>query len=175
MSSLNVHPFFSNFCFILAPYYVAPEVLTDDYTNKCDVWSIGVLAYILLCGYLPFHGSGDRETLKLVQEGKLEFPSREWDTVSEDAKVFVKCLLQVDPDKRPTASDALQYKWIKKHYTPVNTEDLKYTNRNSKPPRPTRIKLNFKSSNSGTSKNVSDKYRSGLRKFLDTLKGKNRS
>lgn len=141
-----------------APYYVAPEVLSDDYTNKCDVWSVGVLSYILLCGYLPFHGSGDRETLKLVQEGKPKFISPEWDTVSKEAKTFVQCLLQTDPKKRPSAQDALKYTWITQHYTPV--EGLEH----HKSPQ-TRIKLKFKSTK-GT------KNHNGIRKFLGSLRQK---
>ena len=108
--------------------------------------------------------------MKLVQEGKCKFPSPEWDTVSDDAKKFVKSLLQVNPNKRPSARESLQYKWIKQHYTPVDTKELKYTYGNTKPPRPTRIKLKFKSTN-GSNKNGGNNT-GGLRKLLDSMRGK---
>jgi calcium-dependent protein kinase len=63
------------------PYYVAPEVLvlTDDYSNKCDIWSIGIIAYILLCGFPPFNGKNERITLQLVKTAQIEFPSPSWE------------------------------------------------------------------------------------------------
>ena len=101
------------------PYYVAPEVLTEDYTNKCDVWSVGVIAYTVLCGYLPFDGKEDGETLRLVQAGHLEFPSPDWDDIGEEAKQFVQSMLQKDPRERPSATEALRHPWVAKYYTPL--------------------------------------------------------
>lgn len=94
------------------PYYVAPEVLKREYTKSCDVWSIGVIAYILLCGYPPFYGDSDNEIFESVRVGRYEFPSPEWDDISDDAKDFIKCLLKLNPAERLTASQAMKHKWI---------------------------------------------------------------
>jgi calcium-dependent protein kinase len=82
------------------PYYVAPEVLKREYTNSCDIWSIGVITYILLCGYPPFYGDSDTQIFESVRVGKFDFPSPEWDDISDDAKEFVIELLMKDPRKR---------------------------------------------------------------------------
>lgn len=74
-----------------------------------------VITYILLCGYCPFAGDTDYETLNLVQVGKLEFPSPEWDTISKDAKDFVRKLLNRDDVARPTAAQALKHPFIATH------------------------------------------------------------
>lgn len=95
-------------------YYVAPEVLLDDYTNKCDIWSVGVISYILLSGHPPFMGSTERETLQLVKDSDIAFPSPDWDNVSQEAMAFVSHLLQRDPEKRPTASEALEHPWLQR-------------------------------------------------------------
>ena len=97
------------------PGYVAPEILGGKagYTSAVDIWSIGVVAYILLCGFPPFY---DESTPALVQQiisGNYEFPSPYWDEVSENAKSFVRFLLNTDPAARPTAEQALAHTWIK--------------------------------------------------------------
>ncbi|CAN0417637.1 unnamed protein product, partial [Ectocarpus sp. 13 AM-2016] len=70
-----------------------------------DLWSIGVIAYILLCGYPPFYGRTDKDIFASVSRGQYDFPGPEWDTVSDDAKAFVGKLLMLDPAERPTASE----------------------------------------------------------------------
>ena len=82
------------------PYYVAPEVLRREYTKMCDIWSIGVITYILLCGYPPFYGDSDTQIFESVKVGRFDFPSPEWDDISDNAKAFVTEMLQKDPDKR---------------------------------------------------------------------------
>jgi serine/threonine protein kinase len=74
-----------------------------------------VIAYILLCGFAPFAGATDLETIHLVQTASLEFPSPEWDIISDAAKDFIQSLLQRDPLKRPTAAMALKHPWVAKH------------------------------------------------------------
>lgn len=59
-------------------YYIAPEVLQSDYTEKCDVWSVGVILFILLSGRPPFDGNDDREIVKRVKEGKYSLSGPEW-------------------------------------------------------------------------------------------------
>ncbi|KAL7068193.1 putative calcium-dependent protein kinase [Cryptosporidium serpentis] len=94
-------------------YYIAPEVLRKKYDEKCDVWSIGVILFILLSGYPPFGGQTDQEILRKVERGKYSFDSPEWKNVSEGAKDLVRQMLQYDPQKRITAQQALEHPWIK--------------------------------------------------------------
>jgi len=108
------------------PYYVAPEVLRREYTNSCDIWSIGVISYILLCGYPPFYGDSDTQIFESVRVGKFDFPSPEWDDISDSAKEFVISLLQKNPSSRPTAAQALTHKWLQEQlgYDRMNTGSL---------------------------------------------------
>jgi len=99
------------------PYYVAPEVLRREYTKSCDIWSIGVISYILLCGYPPFYGDSDTEIFDSVRTGRFDFPSPEWDDISKTAKDFVTFLLQKDAKQRPTAAQAIDHTWIRMHDT----------------------------------------------------------
>jgi calcium-dependent protein kinase len=95
------------------PYYVAPEVLGGLYTEKCDIWSVGVLAFIMLCGYPPFNGRTDKEILALVKRGCVKFMEPEWSAISVDAKDFVKRLLEFNPNTRFSAREALEHVWLK--------------------------------------------------------------
>jgi calcium-dependent protein kinase len=72
-------------------YYVAPEVYREKpYNEKCDIWSAGVIMYILLCGYPPFNAPTDDMVVSMASSGKLVFDHMEWDRVTEDAKELVK-------------------------------------------------------------------------------------
>ena len=94
------------------PYYIAPEVLKENYDEKCDIWSCGVILYILLCGYAPFNGENDEKIIEKIKIGKYSFPKEEWDYVSSDAKDLVKHLLEYNPNKRYSANDALKHPWL---------------------------------------------------------------
>jgi calcium-dependent protein kinase len=98
-------------------YYIAPEVLKKHYNEKCDIWSCGVIMYILLVGYPPFGGENDNEILKAVELGKFEFDKQHWDAISSEAKDLISHLLEMDISKRFTALEALGHSWFKKFET----------------------------------------------------------
>ena len=108
-------------------YFIAPEVLNRNYNEKCDVWSCGVLLFILLCGKPPFWGESDKEIIEKVKFGVPDWRKEEWENVSPEGQEFVKLLLNVKPGNRPTASEALQNKWFKKYLYkhPVKIETSK--------------------------------------------------
>ena len=94
--------------------FVAPEVIGRSYDHKCDMFSVGVTAYFLLTGALPFDGSTDEETFDLIVEGVFEFPSSSI-VLSDDAKDFVTQLLKIDPNERLSAGEALNHPWLIKY------------------------------------------------------------
>jgi calcium/calmodulin-dependent protein kinase I len=95
------------------PGYVAPEVLThENYSSQVDLWSVGVIVYILLCGFPPFYGDNDAQMFKKIKAGQYKFLAPYWDPISDDAKDFVAKLLVVKPDKRMDATAALAHKWL---------------------------------------------------------------
>lgn len=94
------------------PYYIAPEVLDRKYTEKCDVWSCGVIMYILLCGSPPFNGEDDNQIIASVKRGVFRFKEQEWSQVSTQAKDLITKMLEKDPKKRISAVDALNDPWI---------------------------------------------------------------
>ncbi|KAJ6930084.1 CDPK-related kinase 5-like [Populus alba x Populus x berolinensis] len=100
-------------------YYVAPEVLHRCYGTEADVWSIGVIAYILLCGSRPFWARTESGIFRTVLKADPSFDETPWPSLSPEAKDFVKQLLNKDPRKRLTAAQALSHPWIK------NSNDLK--------------------------------------------------
>ena len=78
------------------PYYIAPEVLNGKYGLKCDVWSLGVIMYILLSGYLPFGGAGAAEVFEKVQAGDYSFKQKEWKKVSDEGKDLINHMLETE-------------------------------------------------------------------------------
>jgi calcium-dependent protein kinase len=92
-------------------YYVSPEVLKGDYDEKCDVWSSGVILYIILTGDPPFNGANDNEIYRKIQQKKFSFPSPQWDKISDDVKDLIKKMLS-DPADRLTAGQVLQHTWV---------------------------------------------------------------
>lgn len=90
-----------------SPSYVAPEILDGAYDERADVWSAGVVMYILTCGKAPFKGRSSDETFDLIQQGKYDIVNSEWKGQSDAVKNVVDGLLQLDPDKRMSAEEAL--------------------------------------------------------------------
>jgi len=95
------------------PYYVAPQVLAGKYDQLSDLWSVGVIMYVMLCGYPPFFGETDAEVLSKVRLGNFSFNAADWKNVSEDAKNLIRMLLKMNPKDRYTAEQALNHEWIK--------------------------------------------------------------
>jgi calcium-dependent protein kinase len=93
-------------------YYISPEVLKGKYDEKCDIWSAGVILYIIICGYPCFNGDTDDDIFKAILKGKIQFPSPEWDNISNDAKELIKKMC-CSPDKRLTAEQVLNEVWVK--------------------------------------------------------------
>eukprot|EP00184_Porphyridium_aerugineum_P008633 CAMPEP_0184692570 /NCGR_PEP_ID=MMETSP0313-20130426/994_1 /TAXON_ID=2792 /ORGANISM="Porphyridium aerugineum, Strain SAG 1380-2" /LENGTH=522 /DNA_ID=CAMNT_0027150409 /DNA_START=284 /DNA_END=1852 /DNA_ORIENTATION=- len=96
------------------PVYVAPEVLLGRYNQKCDIWSLGVILYILLCGRPPFYGKTDHDELRATLEGKYDLKKDPWPRISKEAKDAVQKMMTMDIEQRPTAKELLQHPWIKK-------------------------------------------------------------
>lgn len=71
------------------PYYIAPEVLKKTYNQKCDIWSAGIIMYIMLCGYPPFNGANDEKIIESIERGKYVYPVEEWEKVSSEAKHLI--------------------------------------------------------------------------------------
>ncbi|XP_034550479.1 calcium/calmodulin-dependent protein kinase type 1 isoform X1 [Notolabrus celidotus] len=95
------------------PGYVAPEVLAQKpYSKAVDCWSIGVIAYILLCGYPPFYDENDAKLFEQILKAEYEFDSPYWDDISDSAKDFIVHLMEKDPNRRYTCDQALQHPWI---------------------------------------------------------------
>lgn len=95
-----------------SPYYVAPEVLRKNYGQECDVWSAGVIIYILLSGVPPFWDETEQGIFEQVLKGELDFISDPWPSISESAKDLVRRMLIRDPKKRMTAHEVLCHPWV---------------------------------------------------------------
>ena len=115
------------------PYYVAPEVLTAaKYDKACDMWSVGVITYIMLCGYPPFYPRSERSFSEGMQsrikQGEYNFPNEDWQHISKGAKDVIHNLLRVDPKSRYTVEQVLTDPWLAKYrkvpLTPLTSGSL---------------------------------------------------
>jgi len=95
------------------PYYVAPQVLDGAYDNLCDLWSCGVIMYILLVGYPPFSGQTDKEVFAKIRSGKFNFQHSDWRLVSSHAQDLIRLFLKLNPRDRINSEQALNHSWIK--------------------------------------------------------------
>ena len=101
------------------PYYISPEVLKGWYDSKADIWSLGVLLYILLTGTPPFKASTLKGIFRKINYASVKadiFEEKRWELMSEGAIDFIKKLLIYNPADRPTANECLKLPWIQKFY-----------------------------------------------------------
>lgn len=122
-----------SFCLNRTPDYLAPEMIeiarkqtSRPYDAKVDVWAVGIILYIMVCGFPPFYSEtdDDEDLLTQIVTARMQFPSPEWDKVSPETKDFVKILAQKNPDQRPSAKDALAHKWVQKEAALHKTDAL---------------------------------------------------
>ena len=99
--------------FIGTSYYIAPEVLKERYDEKCDVWSCGVILFILLCGYPPFNGNTNVDIFHAIQNQNPIFGGEEWEDITPEAKDLIKLMLKKNPNERLSAEMCLKHKWFK--------------------------------------------------------------
>lgn len=95
-----------------SPYYMAPEVLKRNYGPEIDIWSAGVILYILLCGVPPFWAESEQGVAQAILRGLIDFKRDPWPNVSESAKSLVRQMLEPDPKVRLTAKQVLEHPWI---------------------------------------------------------------
>ena len=96
-----------------SPHYISPEVLNGTYTQKCDIWSAGVMLYVMLVGYFPFDGDTHKEMFEAIKRKKFDFDDKQWNNISNEAKDLIKHML-CDEDKRYNVENVLNHPWLKK-------------------------------------------------------------
>lgn len=105
-------------------HYVAPEILNGQpYDKRVDLWSLGILAYILITGHLPFNNEIESEVAKQIINNPVPYPKVIWKKKSLEAKYFVSGLLQKDPENRLNIKDVINHEWIRKYVrSPKNSD-----------------------------------------------------
>lgn len=93
-------------------YYMAPEVISGNYDEKCDIWSLGVILYILLSGSPPFSGKTDEEITSKIRNSPLVFSSPAWTSVSQEAKTLIIKMLKKKPDSRISIEEVFNDPWL---------------------------------------------------------------
>ena len=104
---------YKNKALVGSAYYIAPEVIRGKYDESCDLWSIGVIMYILLTGKPPFNGEEDDDILRAISIGQYDTNTERYSKLSLQAKDLIKRLLTFNPNERITAMDALSHPWFK--------------------------------------------------------------
>lgn len=94
--------------------YIAPEVINGSYDEKCDIWSLGVLLYMMLSGTPPFYGANRKEVMAKIRKGKFSFKGRMWNLISKEAKDLIERMLTYQPEKRPSCREVLNHPWFLK-------------------------------------------------------------
>jgi len=96
------------------PIYMAPEIMSrsQTYGKAVDMWSFGVLVYIILCGYPPFYDADEKKLHAYITTAAYHFHEDHWNKVSDDAKSFIRRLLTLDPQTRMTAAEAMEHPWV---------------------------------------------------------------
>lgn len=102
-----------------SPYYMAPEVITGNYNEKCDVWSLGVILYIMISGSPPFNGKNDTEILMNIVSKEVSFEGRAWNDVSQGAKELIRKMLTKHIPSRISAQEVFGDKWLQDHANSV--------------------------------------------------------
>lgn len=99
-------------CRVGTPYYIAPEVLNKKYDQKCDIWSLGIVLYMIIYRVPPFKGESPLQVMESVARDEIIFKNPIHYNYSNQALEFLRRLLVKNPMKRPSAEDALQHKWL---------------------------------------------------------------
>ena len=106
------------------PFYMAPEIVKgNSYDWHCDIWSLGVLLYILLSGYMPFPAKSRAELFDKITDGTYNFNHKEFYKVSPEAKDLITQMLKLSPSKRPSAAKILEHPWFKKFNSKEQSSD----------------------------------------------------
>ena len=101
-------------------YYFPPEVLKGNYTEKCDIWSAGVILYLLLSGEMPFNGPTNSTIFRKISKMKYTYPEKAWNSISNEAKDLIDHMIAPE-NERYSARQVLQHPWFKKGYEPLES------------------------------------------------------